>query len=236
VRTLAGALLLPALVAAFDAFARASRRRQPMAVWAAWAITSAFPFLVAGGVALLLAVTGLLPAAPAAPAPDGAAAFGGGGWAALGIVALTIAAGVPLRRLVLRSSGLAPVGGPGGDALGAAAATALFAVLVAVGVWVANPFAAALMVPAAHAALFVTAPEVRMRRPVALLLVALVASPLALIALYYARQFGLNPEQSLQTGLLVVAGGHFGVRGLLGWSFVLGALSCLVVVAASQRR
>ena len=39
----------------------------------------------------------------------------------------------------------------------------------------------------------------------------------------------------LATALQVVAGGHFGLAGLLGWSYLFGALVCLIVVAWSQR-
>jgi hypothetical protein len=232
---LVGTLLLPVLVTAVDAFARASRRRQPMGAWVAWATTSALPFLLAAGVALLLGVTGLLPAALHAPVANGAAEFGAAGWACLLVVVLVAVAAVPLRRYLLGSLTLRADGGPVGDSEGAGAAVLLLVAAVALGIWIANPFAAALLVPAAHIAVFVAAPEVRLRRWVALGLVAVAALPGLLVLAYYTRQFGLAPDQIPATALQVVAGGHFGVAGLLGWSYVLGALSCLVVVAASQR-
>jgi hypothetical protein len=232
---LVGTLLLPVLVTAVDAFARASRRRQPMGAWVAWAATSALPFLLAAGVALLLGVTGLLPAALHAPVANGAAEFGAAGWACLLVVVLVAVAAVPLRRYLLGSLALRADGGPVGDSEGAGAAVLLLVAAVALGIWIANPFAAALLVPAAHIAVFVAAPEVRLRRWVALGLVAVAALPGLLVLAYYTRQFGLAPGQIPTTALQVVAGGHFGVAGLLGWSYVLGALSCLVVVAASQR-
>jgi hypothetical protein len=233
---LVGTLLLPVLVTAVDAFARASRRRQPMGAWLAWAATSALPFLVAAAVALLLGVTGLLPAAPHAPAPNGAAVFGAGGWACLAVVVLAGVAVVPLRRMLLRAGGLRPDPDAAlGDSLGAGAAVILLAALVAMGVWLANPFAAALLVPGAHVALFVAAPEVRLRRWVAVGLVVLAALPGLLVLAYYTHQFGLHLDQVPATLLQVVAGGHFDVLGLLGWSFVLGTLACLLGIAASQR-
>jgi hypothetical protein len=233
---LVGTLLLPVLITAVDAFARASRRRQPMGAWGAWAVTSALPFLLAACVALLLGLTGLLPAAPHAPVPGGVAEFGAGGWACLGVVVLAGVAGVLLRRFLLSMAGLRPERtGAIGDSLGAGAAVALLATLVAVVVWIANPFAAALLVPGAHIALFVCAPEVRLRRWVAVGLVVLAAVPGLLVLLYYTHQFGLGLEQVPAEMLQVVAGGHFGLFGLLGWSFVLGTLACLLVIAASQR-
>src|SRR5215212_68306 len=166
---LVGALLLPVFVSAIDAFARASRRRQPMVAWLAWAGTSALPFLLAAAVALLLGVIGLL------------------------------------------------------------------AAMLALGVWLANPFAAALLVPGAHIALFVAAPEMRLRRWLALALLVVAALPGLVAVVYYSRQFGLSPAQVPVTMLQVVAGGHFGIAGLLAWSYVLGALACLTVMATSQR-
>jgi hypothetical protein len=166
---------------------------------------------------------------------NGASEFGAAGWACLLVVVLMAVAAVPLRRYLLGALALRADGGPVGDSEGAAAAVLLLVAAVGLGIWIANPFAAALLVPAAHIAVFVAAPEVRMRRWVALGLVAVAALPGLLVLAYYTRQFGLAPDQIPATALQVVAGGHFGVAGLLGWSYVLGALSCLVVVAASQR-
>jgi hypothetical protein len=143
--------------------------------------------------------------------------------------------GVFLRRAVLGIAGLSPPPGPVGDSLGAAAAVALLATVLPVVVWVLNPFAAALLVPAAHIALFVTAPEIRLRRALALGLLVVAALPGLAVLVYYARQFGLSPGEVPAEALQVVAGGHYGIVGLLGWSYVLGTLGCLIVVAASQR-
>jgi hypothetical protein len=112
---------------------------------------------------------------------------------------------------------------------------ALLAAVIALGVWLANPFAAALLVPGAHIALFVAAPEVRLRRWLALALLFVAVLPLLVALVYNSRQFGLALDQLPATVLQVVAGGHFGFAGVLAWSYVLGALSCLVVVAFSQR-
>jgi hypothetical protein len=144
-------------------------------------------------------------------------------------------AAVPLRRYLLAALALRADTGPVGDSMGAGAAILLLVAVASMGIWLANPFAAALLVPGAHIALFVAAPEVRLRRSVALGLVALAALPGVLVLIYYTRQFGLTIDQVPATMLQVVAGGHFGIAGLLGWSYVLGGLCCLVVIAASQR-
>ena len=206
-----------------------------MGAWLAWAGTSALPFLLAAGVALLLGVTGLLPAAPHAPVARGAADFGVAGWICLLCVVLVGVAAVPVRRYLLGVLALRADPGPVGDSIGAGAAVMLLVAVAAMGIWLANPFAAALLVPGAHIALFVAAPEVRLRRSVALGLVALAALPGLLVLIYYTRQFGLTIGQVPPTMLQVVAGSHFGIVGLLAWSYLLGALWCLIVIAASQR-
>ena len=80
IRLVVGALILPALIAAVDGFARVRRRREPTGRWLAWTLIGALPFVVAWLFALFLELTGLLPVAPEAPLPaaaiplDGAAA------------------------------------------------------------------------------------------------------------------------------------------------------------------
>ena len=120
---------------------------------------------------------------------------------------------IGLRPLVLRAAGVrGSTAGPG-----AAIATLLVLCGVALAIWVANPYAALLLVPALHLWLFAVASEPRMRRPVALALFAAgLVAPL-LVAYAYARQFGLDPLELAWMGLLLVAGGGIGVVAVLGW-------------------
>ena len=71
VRLLVGALLLPVLLAALDAFFRARRRRVPIAPWIGWLVVAAVPLPVAWLWLRVLAATGLVdaPAGLARPAP-----------------------------------------------------------------------------------------------------------------------------------------------------------------------
>ena len=232
VRLLTGCLLLPLVLAAIDSFARVRRRRQPVGTWLVWTLSSAAPFALASGMAIAVATLGLLPAAPSGPVAPGAVAFGGAGAASL---AATILAGI-LGWLVLRPMLLRWVGvrGERGSA-GPGAGTALVLAALGVGVWIANPFACALLLPALHAWLFVIAPEVRMRRPVVVVLVAVGLLPLALVALYYTRQFGLGPLEFVWSAFLLVAGGEIGALGVLGWSLLLGSLACVLRIGFAQR-
>jgi hypothetical protein len=234
VRLLVATLIFPALLAAIDGFARVRRNKHPVSMWLAWALTAAFPFAFALLVAYLLELTGLLPSIPPAPVRAGAIPLDGGAVAALGALALAlIAAWAGLRPLVLRVSGI------GGDpsSPGAAAAVMLVACAVVVATWAANPFAVLLLVPALHVGLFVMVPEVRMRATVAFGLMALALVPVALVAVYYAQQLGLGLEEIPWTALLLVAGGHIGVLGALGWCVLLGCLvSALTIVVARARQ
>src|SRR5256885_365530 len=93
VRLLVGTLILPALLAAVDGFARVRRRREPMGRWLAWALAGAVPFVAAWLFALFLEFTGLLPVSPSAPVPAGTIALDGAGTAAMLAVALVAVVG-----------------------------------------------------------------------------------------------------------------------------------------------
>lgn len=232
VRLLTGCLLLPLALASIDGFARVRRRRQPVGMWLAWTLSAGAPFALASGMAIALAVLGLLPAAPSGPVGPGAVAFDGLGAACL---AATLLAGIVgwlvLRPMLLRWAG---VRGERGSA-GPGAGTALVLAGLGIGMWVVNPFACALLLPALHGWLVVIAPEVRMRRPVVVVLVAVGLLPLALVAVYYARQFGLGPLEFVWSGFLLVAGGEIGALGVLGWSLFMGCLACVLRIGFAQR-
>ena len=116
-------------------------------------------------------------------------------------------AGDPRRRIVLsllivrpiliRTAGL---GKPGvvRDQAAPGAGAGLMAVLcvVALVMWLSNPYAAALLIPAMHLWLLVVAPDLRLRRPVALaLLLAGIAAP-ALVISYYALVARARPGRA----------------------------------------
>lgn len=233
VRLVVGALILPALLAAVDGFARVRRRREPVTVWLAWTLSAGLPLLLAWLFALLLELTGLLPAIPAAPLPAGALPLDGAAAAALGAVGLAALLGWLLaRRLVLRLAGVR--GDPASP--GAAAAVLLVAVLLGVAVWALNPFAAALLVPALHCGLLLLAPDVRLRPVVQAALLAIAVLPYVLVTVYYAVQLHLSLAEIPWTALQLAVGGHLGLLAVLGWCAGLGALaSALAIVRARGR-
>ncbi|HEV7363180.1 MAG TPA: hypothetical protein VGN71_02235, partial [Solirubrobacteraceae bacterium] len=174
IRLVVGALILPALIAAVDGFARVRRRREPVARWLAWTLAGALPFVVAWLFALFLELTGLLPVAPAAPLPAGAIPLDGAGIASMVAVALVVIVGwLALRPLAVRvaHARAAP------DSPGASAAVLLTLAVLSVVVWAVNPYAAALLLPGLHLALLLLAPELHLRRGLQVLALVLALAP-----------------------------------------------------------
>jgi hypothetical protein len=231
VRLLIGALLLAPLLVAIDGFARARRRRHAVSPWLGWIAAAAAPFALAAALATVLGITGLLTATPPAPVPAGAIPIDSAGRAALVGTALLFVVAVVARPLILRATGgRKKLEGPG-----AGAALLLAWCVLAALLWVVNPFAAAFMVPAAHLWLPLVAPELRLRRGVALVLVAVSLLPFAVAALVLAGQYGLHPLGFVWALMLAVAGAHVGPIGWLFWSIVAGCALAAIVLAWRTR-
>jgi hypothetical protein len=81
----------------------------------------------------------------------------------------------------------------------------------------------------------VVSPEVRLRRGLAVALVALAAVPFALVDLSIAGQLGLSPGQFVWFCTLLVAGGVVGPLGWAIWSLVLVCLVTSFVLALRPR-
>jgi hypothetical protein len=230
VRLLVGALLLPALLAAVDAFARARRRRAPVGPWARWLAIAAVPVLAAWLWAWLLGFSGALPA-PDGPVLPGAFPLRTGGALALASL-IPVGAGAWWAVRALPGTSAPPGGAAAG---GLAAATGLLTCGLAAAAWVVNPHAAALLLPAAHLWLFVAAPGSRLRGPWAVAAVAAGLLLPALLVLYVGLALGLGPLGLAWTALLAAAGG----AGL--WSAVLlaglsASLAGVVCILLARRR
>jgi hypothetical protein len=231
VRLLIGSLLLAPLLVTIDGFARARRRHHPVSPWLGWIAAAAAPFALAAALATVLGITGLLTATPPTPVPADAIPVDSAGRAALIGTGLVFVIAVVARPLILRvMGGRKPLEGPGAGAALLLAWCALAALL-----WVVNPFAAAFMVPAAHLWLALVAPELRLRRGVALVLVALSLVPFAVAALVLAGQYGLDPLGFVWALLLAVAGAHIGPVAWLFWSLVAGCALAAIVLAWRTR-
>ena len=218
---LAFTLLLPAVIAAVDAFARARRQQVDVMPWLRWIAGWVAPFLAGLAIAELLALVGATPAPPPAPVSpevlplDGAALgvlAGVGAAMALGLVAGRFLAARPDPRLRRP------------EAPGAAVALALVSSVATLVLWLANPYAALLAVPAAHLWLLVLVAGVQPRRRVRALLVALGALPALIVALYYLIALRIDPLSGAWYLLLLVTGHTVGPVTALVACVMLGAL------------
>lgn len=236
VRLLVGTLLMPPLLVSIDAFARRRRRREPAGRWALWALSAALPFALACAFAVVLAAVGLIAAAPSAPIPSTALAIGAGPIAAFVAIVVAFALGwMVVRPAVLRLA-RTRAGELRHDDPGAAVGLGLATSLVAVALWLVNPYAAALVVPAVHLWLWATTPDLELPRPVALALVLAGLLPLAGVALLDAHTFGLGPVHGSWFWMVLVAGRHVPMVAWLLWSGVWGCAVSAALLALRAAR
>ena len=232
------ALMVPVLAATIDGMARARRRGHPILRWVTWVLASALPFALALIPVLGAKLLGVFDARPPGPVSSDAVPPHTAGIVVLSLAVCLIAIGFAfLRPLIIRlfhagTRGLVP-----DDAVpGAASGLLLVLCAASLAIWLSNPFAAALLIPAMHLWLWVVAPDLRLRRGVALaLLVGGLVAP-ALVIVYYARSLGVDPFGLAWSGALLVAGGHLGVLTVVEWSVVAGCALSLVLIAARSVR
>lgn len=237
VRLLVGSLLLPPLLVGIDALARLRRRREPLWAWGVWALASGVPFLLASLFAVLLALVGLISVAPGAPIPPAGLDLGGGAIVAFAAILLVFALGwLVARPALLHATGAARVRKQEPDAAGAVVAVGLTTVVIAGALWVGNPYAAALVVPAAHLWLWALTPDLRLPRPVSLAVVVLALVPLLLVGFVDGRTFGLDLPESVWFWTLLVAGGHVPIGSWVLWSLLWGCAVSAALVAVRRRR
>jgi hypothetical protein len=233
-RLLLGTLLLPPLVAGADGLARLRRRRRPVGRATLWTLGCALPFLCAAVFCWVLGRLGIIGAAPSVPVPAGAIPFDGAAIAALVAVALTFLLswllwGALMRRLGIGTRARRP------DPDVAGLPVQLILTVLAVVVWIGNPYTALLAIPALHLWLLLASPELRPRRPLALAIVALGLVPLALLLGFYARQLGLGPAELGWSAVLLLAGGHVGLGSALLWSVAFGCGAGALMLALERQ-
>jgi hypothetical protein len=227
IRLLVLALILPVLGVAIDGLARANRRGHDVVAWGFSALSATAPFVL-GVLAIVAAkATNLLNAAPPGPTGPGVVPIGGAGTALLIVLALLIVATLALLRSRLRG----PREGSGG-------AVGVLIVLCAVSlvIWISNPLAAVLIVPALHLWMWLLDPERRVPRLIAPVLIVIGLVPPVLVGLYYALTLGYSPIGLVWSGVLMVAGGHVGLVAALEWCVVLGCTISVAVAALKASR
>jgi hypothetical protein len=102
--------------------------------------------------------------------------------------------------------------------------------------WMANPYAAALAIPAAHIWFWALTPDLRLPRSASLALVALALLPLLVVAAVDGRAFGLDVPHGVWFWTLLVAGGHVPIGSWVLWSLLWGCAVAAGLVAARRRR
>jgi Peptidase family M28 len=228
-------LILPVLFAAVDGLARANRRRYPLADSAMDVVALTAPFLLVALVILGANVAGLLPVVPPDPTGPGAIPIHAANWVLIGVLAALLVGAIALvrwfgyGRLPARDAETAEPSG------GAPLVPAVLCV-VAIAIWVANPLAAALLVPALHLWLWLSDPELRLRPAAAVVLLVVGLAPMALVLTYYAISLGYGPGSLLWALILMLAGGHIGLIAAFEWCIALGCTACMVLAALVARR
>lgn len=221
-------LILPALVASVDAFARARRRREPVGRWFRWLGAQVLPFAGALLLAELLVLAAATPDPPPAPvAPE---------LNPLDAPALLVLAAVTAVAALLWAAGrfVAARTDPALQDLaapGAACATCLALSLTMLLVWIVNPYAALMLVPALHLWLLATIVDPGPPRRARLVLVVLGLLVPAMVALYYLVNLSLDPLSGAWYLLLLVVGGHVGVITAVLGCALLGLLTSVLGIA-----
>lgn len=218
---LALTLLLPALVAAVDGIARASRRGEPVLGSLLWALSRALPFVALLVLAYLLALVGLAPD-PDFPFDPGRFDFG---WRAVIVFVLLLAGFAGTARLL---GPLMVPSAPRRETL--ATALGLVAGVAVLGLWMRNPYLGLLCVPLAHVWLLGARPKGAAGPPATLVAVLAALIPIGAAVAHLAERLdlGLGTPWTL---LLMVTGGQVGTIDSLLGSLLAGSLLGLLAVS-----
>ena len=224
-------LILPALAATVDAFARARRRRMALLPWAAWLGAGAGAFALGLGLAYALAFAGATPEPPGAPVDPARFPLDAAAVAVLVVVLGAVAlAWVALRAATARVwPGLADR-----SAMGAPVVAGLTLALALLVLWLINPFAALLLTPTLHLWLMATLVDPPPPRRARLGLVAAGLLVPVLLVLYQLIALSLNPLSGAWYLLLLVVGGHIGPLLALVWCVLAAVLGAAVAIARSR--
>ena len=217
---LAGALLLPVFVASVDAFARARRRHLDVLRWLRWLGAWVAPFLAALALAQFLALVDATPSPPAAPVPPDDLPLDGPAMAVLGGIAVAMVLALLLARwLAARPD---PELGQTPD-LGAGVALALTIATASLLLWLINPYAGLLAVPAAHLWMLLALTRPLPNRRVRAVLIAVGVLPALIVVIYYMFALSLDPLSGLWYLLMLVTGQSVGL--------VTSLIACVMLAA-----
>jgi hypothetical protein len=103
-------------------------------------------------------------------------------------------------------------------------------------IWLINPYAAALLVPALHLWLWAIDSDLSLPLPARLAMVLAGAIPTALLVAYYGHSLGFTPVGLVWEAALMVAGHAVGLFAIVLWSFVLGCMATAVTIIVMAAR
>jgi hypothetical protein len=119
---------------------------------------------------------------------------------------------------------------------GAAAGVLLVLCVVALALWLANPFAALLVVPALHLWMWIVVPDVKLPTAASVVLVIAGLALPVLVAMQYAMTLGLSPLEAAWSWVLLIGGGGFGLLSAIEWSLFLGCAASVIAILARELR
>jgi hypothetical protein len=229
VKLLAFALLAPVVAAALDGFARARRRGRPIGLQMRSTLATAVPFLSLFAAAFVFELLDWLPhTASEALAPASRPSFSESA-PALGGLALVFT----IAWLVLRPAAMGAARRLNDSEPGEAVAVALVLSIALLALWLVNPFAMLLLVPAAHLCLLFATRGSR-GRPALIVATAAAVLFLPLLALlYYGTRFDLGLGANRYALMLVVGGGS--LWNIVLVSLIAGSLASLLLLACGRR-
>jgi hypothetical protein len=224
-------LILPALVASIDGFARARRRREPVGRFARWILIAVLAVVAGLVLAKLMVVAGIVADPPESPVAPQFRPLHVGDVVALGVVALAIVLTWLLGRglAIGRGNRRLDLAAPG-----AGCAVALVLSLLTFAIWLANPFAALILVPALHLWLIAAMGGLPERGPLPAVFTVLGLVPLAVVVLFYMSKLSLNPLEGLWYVFLLVTSGSVGVAAALFSCVFIGVFGCLVSILVTR--
>jgi hypothetical protein len=218
---LALALLAPIGLVSIDALARSARHGEPALAAFAWALSRVVPFAVAILLAYVLALLGLMPD-PAFPFDPRRYTLDVEALLVLALLVAVFAVGLRLLRLL-------PAPEHADWAVPSSIGLVLF--LAAIGVWLANPYLALLLVPTVHLWFFASLLRGRLAAALALAGAGLVIPVAALIHLATTLGVGVSAGWQL---LLMFTGHHFGVLAAVPLCLLGGCLVAVLSNAAGR--
>jgi hypothetical protein len=230
-------LMLPVVLTIVDGFARVRRRGHSVTLGLARVLAACVPFLLAALVIVGARLVGALDATPPGPVAVGEVPLHGAGVAVMAVAALVLLSSSWVMPRLVNALARTPrrSGAEAGDP-GRSIAVLIVLLLATLALWLLNPFAALLIIPALHLWLWLVDPEARPHAALSALLLLVGVAPLVLVCLYWIGTQGLAPVDALWHGTLLIAGGQIGLLAAAAWSVILGCLVSVVVLAVRIQR